>query len=312
MIGGIGFRIILLCGAILITCSRAFCFPVTMLDDRKHEVTVEARPQRIISLAPTNTELLFALGLGNKVVGVTRYCDYPAEAKQREKVGGFVDFDLDRIADLKPDLVLAFGTIQLPVVADIEKRGIKVFWIYPRTTDDVLASFERVGIITGAEKEARLLQESVGKEISALRTAFADLPDSKRPSVFRVMSFNSAATIGAASFQSDLFWVAGGRNAFPVPGKDYIELTKEELSKGDPAVVLVCGNDAAGLSSRTKENELYRNLSAVKKDSILVLPCELTCRPGPRIGEMARRLAAYLHPELEGIESKSPKARTGK
>lgn len=285
---------------------QAACFPLKALDDRKQEIVIPARPERIVSLAPTNTELLFALGLGRQVVGVTRYCDYPAEARQKEKVGGFIDFDLEKITALKPDLVLAFGTMQLPVVADLEKRGVKVFWIYPHTVDQVLDSFGRVGRMTGKEREARQLRTSVAREITALRSAFAGLPADKRPSVFRVMSFNTPATIGADSFQSDLFSVSGGRNAFPVPNKDYVDLTAEQLATGNPSVVLVCGDDQADLAKRVKQSRLYKNLPAVQKGSLLVLPCELTCRPGPRIGEMARRLAVFLHPEIDVRNQAAP------
>jgi iron complex transport system substrate-binding protein len=276
-------------------CAEGLSFPVMEKDDRNKEIVLSTRPLRIISLAPTNTELLFALGLDKEIVGVTQYCNYPEAARKKEKVGGFINFDLERIRALQPDLILAFGTMQLPVVEAMEKSGFRVFWIYPHTVDDILASFERVGRLTGAVQEARQLRAAVEKEVIDLRKEFSALPESKRPTVLRVMSLNQPATIGAESFQTDLFRLAGGRNAFPAAGQDYFELDAQELIMGDPAVVLVCGNDEKSLKQKIKGSPLYGNLPAVKKDAVLVMPCELTCRPGPRIAETARRLARYLH-----------------
>jgi iron complex transport system substrate-binding protein len=276
-------------------CAEGLSFPVMEKDDRNKEIVLSTRPLRIISLAPTNTELLFALGLDKEIVGVTQYCDYPEAARKKEKVGGFINFDLERIRALQPDLILAFGTMQLPVVEAMEKSGFRVFWIYPHTVDDILASFERVGRLTGAVQEARQLRAAVEREVIDLRKEFSALPESKRPTVLRVMSLNQPATIGAESFQTDLFRLAGGRNAFPAAGQDYFELDAQELIMGDPAVVLVCGNDEKSLKQKIKGSPLYGNLPAVKKDAVLVMPCELTCRPGPRIAETARRLARYLH-----------------
>ncbi len=277
----------------------AFSFPVKETDDRKKDVVIPAKPLRIVSLAPTNTELLFALGLDSEIVADTSHCDYPEAARAKEKVGGFASVDVDRIVALHPDLVLAFGTIQLPAVAEMEKRGLRVFWLYPHTVKEILDSFERVGRITGKVSEARHLRETVQKDMDDLRRAVGDLPAKDRPSVFRVMSFNSPATIGADSFQSDLFDLAGGRNAFPAAGKDYFEVGRDEVVKGDPDVVLVCGDDVKGLQQKLKESPVYGKLPAVQKGRVLVLPCDLTCKPGPRIGEMVKRLARYLHQELK-------------
>ncbi len=285
---------------------QAFCFPEKVTDDRKKEIEIPAKPQRIVSLAPTNTELLFALGLDKEIVGVTKYCDYPEAAKQKEKIGGFLDVDLDRIVALKPDLILAFGTVQLPVVETLEKKGLRVFWLYPHTVDDILGSFERVGRVTGREREAKELRDAVAKDVGELRKTLGALPDDKRPTVLRVMNFDRPATIGAESFQTDLFFLAGGRSAFPAAEKDYMEIDVQELKRRDPAVLLLCGDDEKALIRQLKNSPAYRDLTAVKNDAIVVMPCELTCRPGPRIGEAARVLAQYLHPEEQLMNGHRP------
>ena len=129
--------------------------PGTFTDDMGREVTIDKVPQRIVSLAPSHTEILFALGLGDRIVGVTRYCNYPEEAKEKEKIGGFATPDLEKIIALKPDLILAKGTLQKSLVTKLEERGQTVFWIYPHTVSDILESFERIGKITGSSSAAQ-------------------------------------------------------------------------------------------------------------------------------------------------------------
>ncbi|HEX9020489.1 MAG TPA: helical backbone metal receptor, partial [Nitrospirota bacterium] len=145
---------------------RGVCFPVKVADDRKKAIEIPEQPRRIISLAPTNTELLFALGLEKKIIGVTSYCDYPEAARRKEIVGGFADVDVEKIVALHPDVILAFGAMQLPAVEELERRGQRVFWIYPHTVADILDSFERIGMITGAVQEARQLRNALEKKIA--------------------------------------------------------------------------------------------------------------------------------------------------
>jgi len=275
--------------------SQGICFPVTAKDDRGKEFVFIEMPRRIVSLVPTQTELLYSLGLEQEVVGVTTFCDYPEPAKQKEKVGGFAEFDVDRIAALKPDLILSFGTVQREVIDELEKRGLKVFWVYPHTLNEILDSFERVGTITGRKQEAKKLRGSVEKELNALRAALDTIPDQKRPTVFRVMGIDPPATIGAESFQSDVFYLAGGKNAFADVKKDYFQVDPRELLRRNPDLVVICGDDEAELRRKLKENPVFKDLTAVKNDAILVIPCDLICRPGPRVAETAGKIARALH-----------------
>ena len=278
-------------------CSQGICFPVTAKDDRGKEFVFKEVPRRIVSLVPTQTELLYALGLEKEVVGVTTFCDYPETARQKEKVGGFADFDVDKIVALKPDLILSFGSVQREVIEELEKRDLKVFWIYPHTLSEILSSFERVGEITGKKQEAKKLRESVEKEIQALRTALGTIPDQKRPTVFRVMGFDPPATIGAESFQSEVFYLAGGKNAFVEVKKDYFTVDPQELLNRNPDFVIMCGANETESKQSLKDSPLFKNLTAVKNDSVLIIPCDLICRPGPRVAETAGRIARALHPE---------------
>ena len=277
--------------------SQAFCFPIKAKDDRGKEFEFAEPPRRIVSLVPTQTELLFSLGLEEETVGVTSYCSYPQAAGNKEKVGGFAEFDIKKIIALNPDLILAFGSVQLPAVEALEKKGKKVFWIYPHTVSDILASIERVGEITGKVQEGKRLRDAAERKAAALRSAAGAIPDEKRPSIFRVMGMNPPATIGADSFQSDVFYLAGGKNAFADVKKDYFEVDANELLKRNPDVIIICGDDEKTARQSLLESPVYNKLTAVKNGSMLVIPCELICRPGQRVIETAERIARYLHPD---------------
>jgi iron complex transport system substrate-binding protein len=285
--------------AAILACagSQAFSFTVKAKDDRGKEITLTEKPRRIVSMAPTHTELLFSLGLEKEITGVTSYCSYPEAAKQKEKIGGFAEFDVDKIIAANPDLVLSLGTIQLPVVRELERRGKKVFWIYPRTVGDILASIERVGELTGKAEEGKRLREQAEEKINALRSALGTIPQDKRVSVFRVMGVNPPATIGAESFQTDVFFLAGGKNAFGDVKKDFFEVDPRELIRRDPDVIVICGDDDKVAKQKLMESPVYSNLTAVKKGSILVIPCDLTCRPGPRVVELVDRISRGLYPD---------------
>ncbi len=280
-----------------VVSSQAFCFPIKAKDDRGKEFEFTEPPRRIVSLVPTQTELLFSLGLGEETVGVTSYCSYPQSAGSKETVGGFAEFDIKKIIALDPDLVLAFGSVQLPAVETLEKNGKKVFWIYPHTVGDILASIERVGEITGKVEEGKRLRDTAERKAGALRSALGAIPVEKRPSIFRVMGINPPATIGGDSFQSDVFYLAGGKNTFADVKKDYFEVDAKELIKRNPDVIIICGDDEKAARQNLLESPVYNNLTAVKKGSILVIPCELICRPGQRVIETAERIARYLYPD---------------
>ena len=277
-------------------CQQQFS-PGTFTDDLGREVSIEKVPQRIISLAPSNTEILFALGLGDRVVGVTRYCNYPEEAKQKEQIGGFADQDPEKIIALKPDLILASGTLQKSLVIELEERGQTVFWLYPHTVKDILESFVRIGEITGSSATAQQLKERIEERIKNVEERVKDIPEQERPTVFRVMGLDPPGTIGGESFQTDEFWIAGGKNIFADTDKNYFQLDLETLTKLDPDIIVICGEDEEEAKARIKSQEGWGDLTAVKADRIVVISCDLICRPSPRIGQTIEQLAREFHPE---------------
>lgn len=271
--------------------------PGTFIDDLGREVRIEKVPQRIVSLAPSHTEILFALGLGDKVVGVTRYCNYPEEAKQKEVIGGFADPDPEKIIALKPDLILAFGSLQQSLVTELEQRGQTVFWLYPHTVNEVLESFERIGEITGTVAAAKQLKKRIEERIRVVQENVKDIPERERVTVFRVMGLDPLGTIGGDAFQTDVYRLAGGRNIFGNTKKDYFQLDLQTLVTLEPDIIVICGEDEEEARARIKSQEGWEGLTAVKMDRIVVISCDLICRPSPRIAQTIEQLAKEFHPE---------------
>jgi len=271
--------------------------PGTYTDDMGREVRIERVPQRIISLAPSHTEILFALGLSDRVIGVTRYCNYPEEAKEKEIIGGFATPDIEKIIALKPDLVLAFGTVQTSQVAELEDRGQTVFWLYPHTVEDILESFVRIGEITGKVDAAKQLKEGIEERIRVVQENVKDIPEREKVTVFRVMGLDPPATIGGDAFQTDTYRLAGGRNVFGNTKKDYFQFDLQTLVTLEPDIIVICGEDEEEAKARIKSQEGWEDLEAVKTDRIVVISCDLICRPSPRLAETIELLAGKFYPE---------------
>ncbi len=279
-----------------LTPAQAIGFPIRVKDDLNRSVEIPHPPQRIVSLAPSVTEILFAIGVGERVVGISDHCNYPPEVEHRERIGGFATPDLDRIMALKPDLVLTFGDVQLHVVKELEAQGVRVFWTYPRTIQEILTSFERIGEITGAPVAGKKLRDTVEGQISRVQERLKRLNERERPGIFRIMGLDPLGTIGGMNFQSGLYRAAGGRNVFEDVKEDFFVVDKEEFKRRNPDVIVICGNNPQGLRQQVLSQEGWDAIAAVHNHRILVIPCDLICRPGPRVGETIERIASFLFP----------------
>jgi len=277
-------------------CQRSFS-PGTFTDDLGREVQLKSMPQRIVSLAPSHTEILFALGLGSRVVGVTRYCNYPEEAKEKEKIGGFATPDPEKIIALEPDLILASGTLQKSFVAELEEKGQTVFWLYPHTVEDIVESFERIGEITGRVAAAKELRKRIEERIRVVQENVRDIPEREKVTVFRVMGLDPLGTIGGDAFQTDVYRLAGGRNIFGNTKKDYFQFELETLITLEPDIIVICSEDEEEAKARIKSQKGWEGLTAVKTDRIVVISCDLICRPSPRIAQTIEVLAKKFYPE---------------
>ncbi len=277
-------------------------FPVTVTDDLGRVVTMEEAPERIISLSPNNTEILFALGLADRVVAVSDYSDYPPEAKEKPVIGVYPAPDMEQLIDLSPDLILAAEIQTEDVILQLEERGFTVFVLAPQTLDEVLGSITLVGEITGVEDEASGLVADMSSRIKAVTDKTDSLPQGQRPRVFYIVWHDPLMAPGSGTFQGNLIAKAGGANiAGDLAGWTTISL--ETVIHANPEVMIASVSHATGedLSFQfIKEEPRLSNTDARQNDRVYGIDGDIISRPGPRIVEALELLAKMLHPEIFG------------
>ncbi len=270
---------------------------VRVRDETGRTVSIPQPVRRIVSLAPNLTETLYALGLGDRIVGDTDFCDYPPEAKTKEHVGGPVTPNLEKIAHLRPDLVLATrsGGNRLSTVQSLESLGVAVYASDPHSLEDMIASAERIAELTGAGRQGRELAAGLRGRIRELSRRLAGV----RPaSVFVVIWPEPLVTIGTNTFIADALRKAGGENVVD-GGTDWPNVSLEEVLRKQPQYLIFVSNHQE--QGQQQAGELarrpgWRNLQALKQQRVIVVS-EAFARPAPRLVEETERLARRLHPE---------------
>jgi len=273
---------------------------IAVTDQLGRVVSVEAVPQRIISLAPSNTEILFALGLAEQVVGVTDYCDYPPEAEATPSVGGFSTPNIEEIVALSPDLVLATSMHEKRVIPQLEDKGLAVFALNPRTVDEVLEAITLTGEITGREKEASRLTREMQWRIKAVTDRTDDLSEEQKVRTFYVLWHDPLMTAGSGTLQDDLIRKAGGINiARDITG--YGDIGLEAVLASNPEVMIAgTGHGSAeDLTFKFIQTETrLEGVAARKNNRVYSVDADLASRGGPRIVDALEQFAAFIHPEL--------------
>lgn len=265
---------------------------------------VRAERSGIISLGPNITETVFALGQGHRLIGVTRYCDYPPEVERLEKVGGYVDPDIEKITMLVPELIIAQGNPQgiAFVASHNSARVVQVYMDSIATIDEAIAT---IGEALGCEKRAEVLRAEIKVELETVRRAVEDLPRAKVLIITGRMDhdLNSLSTASGASFLSELVDMAGGENIYKDANQPYPEASKETVVLESPDVIL---EFHAGERLSADEQARYiadwqrlPSLPAVKNGRVHLIMESHAMRPGPRVGEIARRFASLLHPNAD-------------
>jgi iron complex transport system substrate-binding protein len=284
----------------LIACAHASttapAASISVTDDAGRQVALKGSSQRIVSLAPSNTEVLYALGLGDRVVGVTEYCDYPPEAKLKPKIGGFANIDLEKVVGLNPDLVLATNIHAPSVVPELEKRGITVVVVEPKNVDDVLSKIAFVGKITGTSDTAVPLTAQMKTRLDVVAAKIATAKN--KPRVFYEID-KSLYTPGPGSFIDDMIVKAGGVNVAADAKGSYVQLSPEAIIAQDPQVILLGDMNFGETPDSVKARPGWANISAVKTGRIVPITDEnVVARPSPRIVEGLELIARALYPEL--------------
>lgn len=263
-------------------------------DELGREIKIAFPPQRIISLAPSVTETLFALGLGDKVVGVTAYCDFPEAAKAKEKVGDTLNPNPERLIALKPDLVVITTSSQLEKLArQLGELNIPVYVTAPRSVSEVIASIRKLGAATGATAEAEKIAAQMQTQIAEVETRVAALP---KPRVLYVLQTAPLITAGRNTFINDLIRLAGAESVTGNEPADYPQLSRETAIARAPEIIVAPASHGTEL---VKEEDLRRDFAAtpaIKANRVVRVNPDLVDRPGPRIVDGLKQLAEGLHP----------------
>jgi iron complex transport system substrate-binding protein len=263
-------------------------YPLEVRDDLGRTVTLRAVPRRVVALLPSHTETLFALGIGDRVMGVDDFSDYPPEAKRLPKLGGLYDAQLEKILALGPDLVLLSESSS--AVTPLEQSGLTVWAGSGRTFDDVFRVIAAVGTMVDRTEEAARLSETIREEI---RTIERRVGSHERVSVFYELD-TTLYTVGPSSFVGVMLTKAGGSNVIPAGIGDFPKISPELVIAGNPSIIL--GARPEEVAARPG----WSRIAAVQTGRVYAMSDDerrLVTRPGPRLAEAVRTLARRLHPD---------------
>jgi iron complex transport system substrate-binding protein len=274
---------------------------VTVTDQEGREVTVAAAPARIVSLAPSNTEIIYAMGIEDRLVGRTDYCNYPPEVAEVPSIGGFSTPDLETVVALEPDLVLA-TSMHEEIVGQLEELGIATVVLAPQTIDEILASIELVGLAAGAEDEAATLVDAMSARIEAVAALTEGLTPEEMVRTCFVVWHDPLMLAGGDTLYEELIRVAGGSNIIS-DQSDYPSIDLEEVIVADPQVIIVGVGMGTGEDLPLQfllDEPVLAVVSARQNDRVYAIDQDIVGRFGPRIVDALEQFASFLHPELFG------------
>jgi iron complex transport system substrate-binding protein len=276
--------------------------PITVADCRSftdalgREVSLRGDPHRIIPLAPNRTEILFFLGLGDRVVGVTTHCNYPPETALLPRVGSYINVNVEKILSLSPDLVFATfdgnerGTVEL-----LEQAGIKVFVVNPRTARQVIETAYTMGVVCGIPDKASDLCQQLTKRVDRVVETTAGRIE---PLVFLQINVQPIITVNRNTFHHDLIRLAGGRNLAAEEPITYPRFGLEEVVRRNPEVILISSMERGGRFERAREDWLkFKSIPAVQNRRVHLIDSDFIDRPAPRFIQGLETMARLIHPE---------------
>ncbi len=265
----------------------------TITDDLGRTVTVTKPLTRIVSLAPNITEILYAIGADSILAGVTDYCDYPSQAKQKPHMGGMINPNIETIVGTHPDLVLMSveGNSRLDF-EKLEKLSIPVFATNPRTIEGVMKSILDIGTLTGAGQKA----ERFVAELRSRRDSIVAITRRQgRSRVLLVISLTPLMVAGSGSFVNELITDAGGINLGTAGKGSYPIFSREEILRLQPDEIILTSDIAIPLDQLLQRFPEWRTLHAVQQNAVSTIDASLISRPGPRVIDGLGRLARIIH-----------------
>lgn len=279
---------------------------LTLVDDQGYVLNLTSYPNRIVSLSPSNTEILFKVGAGDKVVAVTDYCNYPynftawIKAGNMTSVGGYTTPNIEVIVSLKPDLIVA-ALDQDKVVDTLRGMGLKVLVLDPDNIGGVLSDIALVGRATNKDVESAAVVSDLRHLIDAVVSKVAY--STSKPKVYYEVWYDPLWSTGSESWENGLIEKAGGINIFADQRINYFEPSSEAIVQYNPDMIIFplshgAGNPYWGSFSQVKERPGWGTISALKHDRLYTIDADIMSRPGPRIVDALEILVKIIHPEL--------------
>ncbi len=271
-------------------------FLIAILIFGLNQCVLSAENLRIISLAPSTTEILFALGLDKEIVGVSEFCNYPPQALTKEKVGTFSQPNIEKILSLKPDIIFCTGLEQASLAENLKKLKLKVIISDPSNINSLLASITEIGKLTKREKQAAALVSDMKKSIEEIKVLVSRIPKEKRQKVFIEIWPNPLTTAGPRSFIGELLEIAGANNIAYDLKSAYGVFSPELVIKRDPDCIILAYMNEANSVNNLKTRAGWSEISAVKNNRLYSdINPDILLRPGPRITEGLKEIYKKLY-----------------
>jgi iron complex transport system substrate-binding protein len=277
-------------------------FPVTIKDAVDNEVTIDEEPEKIVSLIPSNTEIAFELGLGDKIVGVSEYDNYPPEAAEKEKVGG-MEFNVEKILSLSPDLVLAHGSVMgsaTNALQQIRDAGITVLVVHDaKSFEEVYATIEMIGKAAGAEEQAEETIQKMKDDLQAVKDKAAEVSKEERKSVFvEVSPAPEIYTPGSNTFMDEMLTLINADNA-AAEQEGWVKMNEEGIIALNPDVIVTTyGYYTENPKELVLSREGWKDVPAIKNEHVYDIHSDLVTRTGPRLVQGVEELAKAVYPDL--------------
>ena len=279
--------------------------PVTIVDDFGYEITISSKPQRIVSLAPANTEILFAVGAGDRVVAVTEYCTFPEEATKLPVIGGYSTVNIERVVALNPDLILAYYGNGEDNVNYLKHLGFDVITLNADSVDGTLHDIRLVGEATGCVETAESLIADMEKRLAAVAEKLEGISEENKPTMVHSMWTDPLWVSGSGTFQDEMIRYAGGINAVSST-EGWGIVTLEKFLLIDPDIIFVDTGMGMGEGAENTLRDYImteprlKTLTAVKNGKVYAVNADIIDRGGPRLVDGVEAIASLAHPEIFG------------
>ncbi|MER2192045.1 MAG: ABC transporter substrate-binding protein [Solibacillus sp.] len=267
-----------------------------VVDDRQKEVTFESVPETIVSLQPSNTEILFALGVGDRIIGATAYDTYPEQALEIERISDIITVDLERVVQLEPDVVIAYDTLDEAQIAQLEALGLNVFLIESATTlEAVYSDITQLAQVMQVEDKGAAIVSAIQAQIAGVQEKIAPYQNS-RAVYYEVSPAPDIWTAGSETFQQELLSAAGINNLF-ADQTDWFQVSEEEVITRNPAVIMTTANYLDDPIGELKTRNGWESVTAIQTGALHLVDDDLFSRPATRVGDAVEAAAKMVYPE---------------